>query len=257
MDELARLNAPAQRLDARAKALATLAFIGIVVSFPRYEVSALTPFFLYPVFLMALGRIPAGYLARKILLAAPLAICIGLFNPLFDRQPVAAIGSLAISGGWLSFSSILLRFILTVGAALALVACTGMDRLGAGLAQLGFPRVFGVQLLLLYRYLFVIAVEGVRLRRGLELRCAAPGRLGLRVYGSLTGHLLLRSLDRADRIHRAMTARGFAGEMRLLDRARFRWADGVFLVGWISFFIVARTWNLADALGRLLLEHWR
>ena len=251
MDELARLDTPVHRIDARAKAVTTILFISFVMSFSRYEVSALTPFFLYPLVLMSLGRIPAGFLFRKILVAAPVAVVIGMFNPFLDREPIAAVGGFAITGGWLSFASILVRFILTVSAALVLVACTGMNRLCAGLERMGLPRVFAVQLLFLYRYLFVIVAEGSRMLRSMELRSAGPASMGLRVYGSLVGHLLLRSMARADRIYRAMVARGFDGQIRILLESRLRWVDAAFVVGWAAFFVVARMWNLAELLGRL------
>lgn len=252
MDELGRLESPAHRLDARAKALATLAFVGVVMSFPRYEIAALTPFFLYPMVLMSLGGIPAGVILRRLLIAAPFAVVVGLFNPLLDRQPVTAIGSFVITGGWLSFASILIRFALTVGAALALVACTGMIRLSAGLARLGVPRVFVVQLLFLYRYLFVVSDEGATMMRGVELRTAGRSSLSLRTYGPLLGTLLIRSMDRAERVYRAMIARGFDGEIRDRQTARFRWTDWGFLLGWCAFFAAARRWNIGEELGRLL-----
>lgn len=254
MDELGRLDTPVHRLDARTKVLTTLVFIVIVMSFPRYDVSALMPFFLYPFALMSLGRIPPGYIFRKILIAAPFALVIGIFNPFFDRQPVAVIGSYAISGGWLSFASIMIRFVLTVSAALTLVACTGMNRLGAGLERLGLPRVFAMQLLFLYRYLFVVAGEGGRMIRSLELRSTGPQSLRPQVYGSLVGHLLLRSMTRADRIYRAMTARGFDGQIRMLRQTFLCRSDYAFLIGWTAFFGVARTWNLAEGLGRLFIK---
>jgi len=262
MDELGRLDTPVHRLDARAKVITTLGFIVVVMSFPRYDVSALMPFFIYPFVLIAQGRIPPGYILRKILLAAPFALVIGMFNPLLDHQTVARIGGWDISGGWLSFASIMLRFVLTVSAALALIACTGIHRLGAGLERMCVPRVFVVQLLFLYRYLFVVADEGARMMRSLELRSSGPQSLRLRVYGSLVGHLLLRSMNRADRVYRAMVARGFSsvggsasggdGEIRGLHRDSFRWTDWAFTGGWTAFFVLARMWNLADALGRML-----
>ena len=252
MDELGRMDTPVHRLDARAKAIVTLAFIVVVMSFPRHDVSALTPFLLYPVALLALGRIPARHILKKILVAAPFALVIGICNPLLDRHPVAAVGPLVITGGWLSFASIMLRFAMTVGAALALVACTGIYRLGAGIEQLGVPRVFVVQLLFLYRYLFVVADEGVKLVRGVELRSGGTRAPRLRVYGSLIGHLLLRSMDRAERVYRAMAARGFDGEIRVPRRSSFRWPDCAFVCGWTAFFAAARAWNLADVLGRCL-----
>jgi len=252
MEEFGGMDSPAHRLDARAKALVTIAFIVAVMSFPRYELSALTPFFLYPFVLLALGEIPLRFILAKLLIAAPFAICIGLFNPWLDRHPVFLPGGQAIAGGWISFASIQIRFALTVAAALALVACTGLHRLCAGLERLGLPRVFAVQLLFLYRYLFVIADEGLRMRRGMELRSAGRRSPPLRVYGSLLGHLLLRSMDRAHRIYGAMLARGFDGEIRILQKAQAHFRDLAFVAGWIAFFVVARSWNLAEGLGRWL-----
>lgn len=252
LDELGRLDTPSHRLDARAKAVVTLAFIVVVMSFPRYELSALTPFLIYPVALLTVGRIPLRHILKKILVAAPFALIVGMFNPFLDREPVATLGPLMISGGWVSFASTMFRFVLTVGAALSLVACTGMHRLGAGLEQLGVPRVFVMQLLFLYRYLFVVADEVLKMRRGVELRSGGARSLRLRVYGSLVGHLLMRSMDRAERIYRAMVARGFDGEVRLMHSSSFHPADWLFIAGCLAFFLAARTWNLANGLGLLL-----
>lgn len=252
LDELAGLEAPAHRIDARAKIVVVAAFVAAVMSFPRQEISALTPFLLYPVALMALGDIPARPILRRMLVALPFALVVGMFNPILDRQPVAEFGPFVVTAGWISLASILLRFCLTVGAALALVACTGLPRLGRGLGQLGVPRVFVVQLLFCYRYLFVVADESARMMRAVALRTEAGRSLRLRTYGSLLGSLLLRSLDRADRVHRAMVARGFTGEFHTPCRASLRASDWAFMAGWLAYFGVARTWNLADGLGRLV-----
>jgi len=252
MDELGQMDTPVHRLDARAKAVVTLVFIGVVMSFPRHELSSLTPFVFYPVALITLGRIPVRHILKKILVAAPFALVIGIFNPFMDRDPVATIGPFVVTGGWISFVSIMFRFVLTVGAALALVACTGMYRLGAGLEQLGVPRVFVMQLLFLYRYIFVVADEGLNMVRSLALRSDGRRSLRLRVYGSLIGHLLLRSMDRAERVYRAMVARGFDGEIHVQRRPRFRWSDCGFVCGCLALFLAARMWDLANGLGLLL-----
>ena len=249
MDEFGAMDSPAHRLDARAKAVATIAFIVAVMSFPPYELSGLAPFVIYPVVLLALSGIPPAFILRKVLIAAPFAICIGLFNPLFDRHPVVLPGGLVVAGGWISFASILFRFALTVSAALVWVASSGMHRLCAGLERIGAPRAFVVQLLFLHRYLFVVADEGLRMRRAMDLRSAGARGPSLRVYGSITGHLLLRALDRAHRVYAAMRARGFDGRVRALRETESRIGDAAFVVCWSAFFAIARKWNLAEALG--------
>ncbi|MCX7015404.1 MAG: tetratricopeptide repeat protein, partial [Candidatus Sumerlaeota bacterium] len=123
------------------------------------------------------------------------------------------------------------------------VACTGIYQLCAGLERLGFPRVFAVQLLLFYRYLFVIADEASRMVRSLKVRSANWRALPLRVYGSLQGHLLLRAIDRAQRVYRAMVSRGFDGVIRVSRRLRVTTGDMVFLAGWAAFFAAA-AWAL-------------
>ena len=78
----------------------------------------------------------------------------------------------------------------------------------------------------------------------------SSGRPVLRLgqYGSLVGHLLLRSMARADRVYRSMVARGFDGEVRLLRVQTWGGGEWVFLISCLGFFAAARTWNLAEVL---------
>lgn len=250
MDALGRLDSPVHRLDARAKILATAVFVATVMSWPRHELSALLPMFAFPWLTGARAGLPAGFLLRKVLLAAPFAVAVAIGNPLFDRSPVTVAGSWQVAGGWLSFVSVLLRFALTVWAALVLVASTGMHPLCAGMERLGMPRVFATQVLFLHRYLFLVAEEGFRLRRAVALRGAAG--IGLATYSSLLGRWLLRAMDRANRVHQAMLARGFDGQVRVLGGGRPGPRDFAFTLGWSAFFLAARRWNLAESLARLL-----
>jgi cobalt/nickel transport system permease protein len=252
MDQMARLDTPVHRLDPRAKLVTAFAFIVAAVSYGKYEISALLPLFFFPVALASLGRVPAALIGRKLVFALPFVLFVGLFNPLFDQRVLGHLGGVALTGGWVSFGSILLRSTLTLSAALVLVAVTGMPALCAALERLGAPRAFAVQLLFLYRYLFVLAEEALRMTRARELRSFGRRGRGMRVAAALLGSLLLRTLDRAERIHHAMRARGFTGEVRLLRPMRGRWRDAAFVLGWCAFFAAARAWNLPRLLGGLL-----
>ena len=199
LDELSAGASSVHRLDPRAKVLTILVFIVLVVSFGRYEVTALVPFFIFPAVMVALGDLPVGYIAKKIALVLPFAFLVGMLNPLFDREVLVRLGTFGVSGGWLSCASITLRAILTVGAALILVAVTGFPAICRALERLGMPRAFAVQLLFLYRYLFVLTEEGARAARARELRSFGRRGMGMGPFGSLVGHLLLRTWLRAER----------------------------------------------------------
>lgn len=252
LDRLAELDTPVHRLDPRAKLIVTLGFVVAVVSFNRYAISALLPLLLYPVYLVGAGRLPVGYLLRKLLIATPFVLFVGIFNPVFDRAPLVEIGGVAISAGWISFVSILLRFCLTVSAALALIGVTGFATVCMALGRMGLPRAFSVQLLFLYRYLFVLTEEGLRMTRARSLRSFKGRGMGVAVYGSMLGQLLLRTMDRAQRIHQAMLCRGFDGELRLSRRLAINARDIVFVAGWLGYFALVRSVNLPQLLGRFV-----
>ncbi len=252
LETLSGQQTPLHRLDPRAKLLTTLVFIVTVVSFGKYEITGLIPFVIYPVALVAVGNLPVGYLLRKILLAVPFALFIGIFNPLLDRVVLVHLGPVGLSGGWVSFASIMIRFGLTVSAALILIASTGLNAVGLALEKLGAPNGFVVQLLFLYRYIFVLTDEALRLMRARALRSFQGRGLGFRVFSYLIGQLLLRTLARAQRLHLAMRSRGFDGTIRLRRPLAFHYKDAFFFLGWSGLFLALRCYNLPQELGRLL-----
>ena len=257
LDTLATRDSFMHRLDPRAKVVTTLVFILCVVSLGKYQLAALLPFFLFPVVVLSVGHIPLGFLLKKLLLIAPFAILIGIFNPIFDRQILLQVGPLGVSGGWVSCVSILLRFALTISAALLLIATTSFNGVCLALEKLGVPRVFTLQLLFLHRYLFVLVDEGRRLVSARALRSFNGKGMELAIFGQLVGQLLLRTLDRAQRIHQAMCCRGFDGEIRLLRRYRFGRAELLFMLGWCGAFLLLRSYNLPRLLGSYFLELFR
>ncbi|MBU1172844.1 MAG: cobalt ECF transporter T component CbiQ [Proteobacteria bacterium] len=254
MDTLAVGKTSLHTLDPRAKLVTTMVFIGTVVSFGKYDISALIPFVIFPIVLVAWGGLPTAYLIKKIMIVSPFAFFIGIFNPLIDQTVIMHMGSLHITGGWISFASILLRFALTVGAALVLISLTGFHAVCMGLEKLGVPRPFVVQLLFLYRYIFVLMDEAGRMIRARALRSFNSNGRSLKIFGSMIGHLLLRTMDRAQRIHLAMCCRGFDGHIRLIHPMAFGIREAAFVLGWSALFISMRLYNIPHILGKLVTE---
>jgi cobalt/nickel transport system permease protein len=254
LDRLSRKETFVHRLDPRIKTIATMLFLITVISFPKYEVAALAPFFLFPVLMLTLGDIPAGFIARKILLVSPFAILIGFFNPFLDTRIVAVVAGLPVSAGLLSFFSILLKFALTISAALLLIATTSFPGVCHALRQLGFPAIFVSQLLLLYRYLFVLLEEAMRIVRARDMRSSGARGAGVRVFVRLVGVLFLRAVDRAERIYHAMLSRGFQGDLPTLRPSRVTAVDLAFLVATIAFLAGFRFSQVTEGIGRSAQE---
>lgn len=253
LDQLGRLDTAIHRVDARAKVITTLAFLLCVVSFDRYEVISLLPFAVYPIVLASEGRVPYRFLGSRLLIAAPFALAVGIFNPLIDRTAVT-LGSATVAAGWISYLSIITRFVLTTAAALTLIATTGLNGVCMALERFGLPDVLSTQLLLLYRYIFVLTEETLRMARARALRSFRGRGLGWRVYSRILGQLLMRTYDRASRIYGAMLVRGFNGKVRTSRQTGWTNRDTVFVIGWSAAFALFRLVNVPLALGRIITE---
>lgn len=253
LDSFALRDTPLHRIDARAKVLATLAFIVAVVSFDRYQVMALLPFAVFPLVLAIEGDVPLRWLGGRLVAAAPFAIVVGVFNPVFDREALVTLGGIAISGGWISYASIIVRFLLTTAAALILVATTGFTGVCNALERLGVPDVFATQLLFLYRYIFVLGEEALTMGRARDLRSTRRSGRGVRVYGRLLGTLLLRTYARAQRVYQAMLLRGFDGRARVRRRPASRAAGLAFVLAWVLLFALFRLFDVPGTLGTIVI----
>ncbi len=241
------------RLDPRAKVLATLVFILTVVSFDKYAVAPLLPFLFFPVVTAALGSVPLGLILRRFAVTLPFILLVGIFNPLLDRAAMIQVAGLQISGGWVSFTSILLRGLLCVMAGIVLIATTRLPMIAEALGGLRFPKALVVQLLLLYRYLFVLMDEAGRMRRARALR-AGTRKISLRDAAGMLSSLLLRTVDRSEAVWHAMLARGFAGEIRSPNRLHWHLADTLFLALVAAACTTLRVHPIADRVGEWVLN---
>jgi len=250
LDTLSYRDTVIHRLDPRAKLLSTLAFIFTVVSFPKYEVTGLLPFSLFPVLLFTLGDIPVKFILKKVLLVSAFAFFIGIFDPLFDRQTMYNFFGIAVSGGWVSFLSFMLKFFLTVTAALLLIATTSFPGICLALQRFGIPAIFISQLLFLYRYIFVMAEEVMKVVRARDMRSFGKSGKGLSVFTAIVGTLFLRTVERAERIYQAMLSRGFSGTLYTTKQYGLTGADAVFLALTAAALYLLRMHDVVGAVGR-------
>jgi cobalt/nickel transport system permease protein len=252
IDQLSYKNTFVHRLDPRAKLIATLLVLFTVISFSKYEIAALLPFFLYPVLLMTIGEIPFMFIFKKVILVSPFAVFIGIFNPLLDPGQVSIFQGLTISAGWLSFFSILLKFTLTVSTALLLIATTSFPGVCHALRQLRVPSLFVSQLSFLYRYIFVLMEETMRIVRARNMRSYGQHGKDIRTFTRIVGILFIRTVERAERIYYAMLSRGFQGDMPSIKRFHIKTGDVIFAASVAIFLYIFRFYPATQILGRFV-----
>lgn len=251
LDELSRKKTWVHALDARVKIITALIFLVVVLSLGKYEVANLLPFFLFPLISLKLAGLPLGKLLRRSLIVLPFVGLVGIFNPVFDTEPLVYIGSFSLSAGWISFFSIILRGYLAAFTSLVLLSTTGFFPLCTALCEMRVPTILSTQLILLYRSIYVLTDEATRMMDAWKLRSFGK-KLDFRTWGSLMGHLMLRSVDRSERMHQGLMARCFTGKIQYASVSRIKFSDMCYMSICILFFLFLRFYSPSLHLGRSL-----
>lgn len=256
MERAADGCSPLHRADARAKLLTTAVYLVTMLSMPPGAFSGLLLFAVYPILAAPAGGLRYGDLLRQSLVVLPFVAFVGVFNVFYYREAVFHIGPMAVTRGWIDLLSILVRGLLSMQALLLLVYTTGYYRLCRSLQQLGMPSLFTSQLLFLYRYLYVLVEEALWMTMARDARSYGRRSYPLRIWGTLVGQMLLRTFARAERIGRAMSARGFEGRIPDVGGGTARWrrADtaAVLLLG--GAFIAVRVLHPAERITATLFN---
>lgn len=236
------------RADARVKLVLVVAFI---------FTTALTPPGAWPVYILLmalafavelLSELGLSFYLKRALLALPFVLAA---LPVLFTVPGPALVhlpfGLVISGpGLARFLSVALKSWISVQMAVMLASTTPFPEILLAMRALRLPKLLVAIIGLMWRYLFVMVDEAVRMMRARQARSgevgAAPGGRSsggsviwrARVTGGMAGSLFLRSLERSDRIYNAMLSRGYDGETRLLPHPAISPAGWLVLAGGLA-----------------------
>lgn len=173
----------------------------------------------------ALSGNPRRRLLHRLATLNGVLLLVGVLLPMTtDGTPVAYVGPWPYTReGVLTAVSVALKGNGIVLAAVGLLGTLPTATLGHVLSHFYFPDKLVQLTVFTVRYLEVFHREYARLRAAMRVRGFRPGlnRHTYRSFGYLAGMLLVRSLDRSERIVAAMKCRGFRGRFYLLDHFAF------------------------------------
>jgi cobalt/nickel transport system permease protein len=219
LDRWSRGSSAVHRFDPRAKLIALVALL-IAVATANHSV----PLFACALLLFLIGgfawaRVPVASALARTAVVLPFAATFAAVSWL-SGQPERGL--------WLAVKSY-----ISALAVLLVVATTPLPSLIGGLEGLGAPRFVLEVAQFLYRYLFLLSEEAQYMSQAAAARNVAQRTRITERFRASAGALAVlftRSYARAEGIHRAMLARGFAGRFPEMKTHRFRTADAVFLL---------------------------
>lgn len=243
LDRYSSLDSAIHKTDPRLKILIALFFVlSIVLTNP----GNLLEFALYGVIIVSLvvvSRVPPLFILKRSLIIIPFVVLISLFL-LFDYTGGAishpSLSSIELRGdyaGVVLFRGIVIKSYLAILVLVLLSSTTPFPSLLQGLQRLKLSKVFILLLSFMYRYIFLLVDEAMRLTRGKRAREFGAGRWRqIKTTASLIGILFIRTFERGERVYSAMCSRGFDGTIRSLSTLHLNKAE--ILVGFALITII-------------------
>jgi cobalt/nickel transport system permease protein len=235
--------------DPRIRLISAFVISFTIASLSSLQSAALALFF-GVFFTMASGQ-PVFSLIKRLLLVNTFIIFMWFMLPFSFSSPgeiIGSIGPLEVTREGVNLALLLTLKANAILLTIISLLCLGPIHIMAEAARsLGAPNKLVNLFLLSTRYFYVIFAEYERLTQAMKARGfkASFSWHTIKSLSSLLGILLVRSFDRADRIHKAMLARGYTGDLYIRTDFHFQKLDVIFIISsvLITFILVFTEWQ--------------
>ena len=188
--------------------------------------------------LVVLSQVPLAFVCKRSLIIIPFSVMIALFLPFAkEGQVLYQFNILSISlqvtqEGLRLFMTIVTKSFFSIVAMILLTATIPFNRILNALGLLKCPRMIILVLSFMYRYVFVIGDEFMKMRQAkLSRSVNVTWRREMKTLAAMLGVLFLRSYERAELVYLAMCSRGFRGAHIICPHEfRLTFKDIAFLV---------------------------
>jgi len=202
-------HSPVHRAPAHLKIVALVAFMLIVVATPREWYAAFAVYLAVLLVVIAVSRVPVGYLARRMVVEVPFVVFAALMPFVATGPQVEVLGVSVSEAGLLGAWGLLVKGTLGVLASLTLAATTEPSELLGGLERLRMPQLIVQIMGFMIRYLDVVTGEMGRMTVAMRSRgCDPRSPRHWPAMARSLGALFVRSYERGERVHLAMLSRG-------------------------------------------------
>lgn len=251
IDKYSDFHSPIHNLDPRTKILATiLIVISLVLTKPSDFLNFLV-YFIIIAFITFLARIRIFYILKRASIVLPFVLLVTIFIPFMKHGNIIGSYNLRIfelnitQEGLFIIWNVAVKSYLSSMCLVLLSSTTPFSKLLKGFEKLGLPIIFVMLLSFMYRYIFVLVDETLKMNNAMHARNVRLDHVRrLRVLGNIVGSLFLRTYERAERIYMVMISRGFDGHIRLIDDLKFSRGDFVFATLLVALITVINIWRI-------------
>ncbi|MEE8600431.1 cobalt ECF transporter T component CbiQ [Euzebya tangerina] len=207
-------HSPVHRLAPEAKLAAAFAFVAVVAVTPADRLWVFAAHAGLLVAVVVVARLRPLFVLKRAVVVLPFIAFIVLIPFVASGERTEILGLSVSAEGLAAARTILIRSLIGVTVSIILAATTELPAIMRGLNRLKVPSLLTTIAMFMLRYLETLTAELGRMRTAMTARAYDPRWLWqAKPIAQSAGTLFIRSYERSERVHNAMLARGFTGQM--------------------------------------------
>jgi cobalt/nickel transport system permease protein len=265
-DSIAKRKGLLQSLDPRVKLVSMVVLVFAVAM--THDIRLLIPVYVMILVCSYMSKVEIGFFLKRVWVFIPIfagiimiPILFNVFTPGDALVTIATLGpgahlgpfplpstlSITLQGTMIALTFVM-RVATCVSAAVLLFLTTPRDQIFKALRSLKVPKVYVLTLDMCYRYIFLFTdmVRNFYTAKKSRTLKTQPLIEEQKWVGSRVGYTLIKALNMSEKVHGAMIARGFNGDIKIMHRYSIHRRDYVACVSVIavSIFLVLASQNL-------------
>lgn len=235
------------------KLIITLIYLVLLTSINKYDLITTLAMSIYLIIIGIIQEFSIKEILKKFKLIFLLLIFVGIANPILDRNVIMYIGSFPITTGMISMLTLILKGLFAVICSFILISTTGIEEICYALKLLHIPNILIVTIMLTYRYIILFLKEVNRIWIAYQMRAPNQKGVNFRVWGSMIGSLMIRTIDKANNVYESMELRGFNPENFFIRNIKFDINSIISLIVGLAIIIIIRYVPIFELIGSIFI----
>lgn len=233
-DQLSYKEYPLNSISPVVKLNVLIVYLVCVVSVSKYDVFHIILLSSVTVFLLFLSPLTSGMVLTFMLYFSPFVFLVVIFNFIYNTG-YASIGDYIVNRSGISSFIIMCKMFISLLVSLLLISTTPFSQICYSLKFFRLPRIFILQLMVMYRFIFIFLINIVQTTE--VITSLANRSISWKDIKNILSTFFIRSLKISEDVYISMLARGFDIERFTLDMGDWKkdLPKGVILVLIILF----------------------
>lgn len=253
IDNIANNNRYLNKIHPLVKLLIAILYILLLTSINKYDLTRTLTMGIYLIIVSIIGDLSIRNCIKRLKIVLLLLLIIGIANPILDRNIIAYIGKIPITTGMISAVTLILKGAFAMISSYFLIITTGVENICYALKKIHIPNILITVFMLIYRYTIVFLKEVEKIWTAYSLRAPEQKGVNFKVWGSMIGNLMIRSIDKAQIVYESMELRGFTPDTFFVKEQKTDRTSIIYFITGILLLFVIRFVPVFEIVGNIFV----